>query len=108
MNMKDFVSDQSRLLLSEQFEGNELALVTAAGIIFGTPLFHTERHKSHKEEIVLEKMGMLLDSTPGTLICNEFVFILRDVRIRNGMDIATFPFLFVRFDSVLACAVGKF
>lgn len=108
MNMKDMISTQARLLREEDFKDNELVLVTAAGVIFGTPLFSSSKFITREEYAILEAAEMSPCREVDELVGDDAVFVLRDVHIRQGSDIISLPVLLVRFDAVIACVIGTF
>ncbi len=106
MNMKELIAAHARLLREEEFQAAELVLVTASGVIFGTPLFSNDKLLSLEEDAVLEAIEVL--PRPGTdeLIGDNTFFMLRDVIVHQGGGTVELPFLLLRFDSVIACTLS--
>lgn len=95
---------------------NQLVLLTAAGNIFGTPVFGDDPVMPETEvprtflRVCFDKLDSP-QSEKHALCGNENFFLLKNVSvvppIVPGDDATRLPFLCVRYDSVLACTVGS-
>ncbi len=110
MPMKKIVANQALLLRLDSLRNNRLVLVVPSGIITGIPIFIDDDSTSALEETVASAVEKLTPpcSDDALLRGNDTVFMLRDVHIWSGDKHLEHPFLFVRYDSVIACTLGDF
>lgn len=91
---------------------NQLVLLTAAGNIFGTPVF-SDDPVTPETEAPRAFLRACFGETESTqpkkhVLCgSEHFFLLQNGAVVIGNELTKLPFLFVRYDSVLACTVGS-
>ena len=112
MNIRSLVGALAVTTQAGDLTQNQLILLTATGTIFGTPVFsddpvtpETEAPRAFlracfgKSESTQPKKHVLCGSEP--------FFLLQNATVVIGNELTKLPFLFVRYDSVLACTVGS-
>lgn len=116
MDIKSLVGALAVTTQAGDLTQSQLVLLTAAGAIFGTPVFGNDPVGPETEvpRTFLHACFDKLDSPQSekrTLCGNENFFLLKNVSIVPsivpGDESNKLPFLFVRYDSVLACTVGS-
>lgn len=120
MDIKSLVGALAVTTQAGDLTQSQLVLLTAAGAIFGTPVFGNDPVVPETEvpRTFLRACFDKLDSPQSekrTLCGNENFFLLKNVSvvpsivpsIVPGDEPTKLPFLFVRYDSVLACTVGS-
>ena len=112
MNIRSLVGALAVITQAGDLTQSQLILLTATGTIFGTPVFsddpvtpETEAPRAFlracfgKSESTQPKKHVLCGSEP--------FFLLQNATVVIGNEPTKLPFLFVRYDSVLACTVGS-
>ncbi len=109
MNTKELITANALLLRHEAFPDNRLILVTGAGVMTGIPVFACDGYVSKEEETVAKTVEKITDANtnPDTLRGDDSVFMLRIVNIKRAHRQIAIPFLFLRYDSVIACTIGS-
>lgn len=112
MDIKSLVGALAVTTQAGDLTQSQLVLLTAAGAIFGTPVFGDDPVGPETEvpRTFLRACFDKLDSPQSekrTLCGNENFFLLKNVSVVPEDDAPKLPFLFVRYDSVLACTVGS-
>mgnify|MGYP000844424447 FL=1 len=116
MDIKSLVGALAVTTQAGDLTQSQLVLLTAAGTIFGTPVFGDDpvMPETKVPRTFLRVCFDKLDSPQSekhALCGNENFFLLKNVSvvpsIVPGEEPTKLPFLFVRYDSVLACTVGS-
>ena len=111
---KDTILAYSTLPSIEGLENNKLTLVTAAGIIIGTPVLDSPDADANVE--LLKKANKTIaekyrqDNNIDTykpLDGNDGLLMLKDVTLIDGQTRNNFNFLNIFFDQIIAVTIGN-
>ncbi len=114
MNIRELVKAQALAITElDPLKGNSLILLTATGIISGTPVFSDDdltKETDIPRTLLRACFGKLDEpqSKKHNLCGNDHFFLLRNVSIRQGSNPTNCPYLFVSYNAVQACSLGKF
>lgn len=108
---KELINSIQSIPLVESCQDNVVTVVTAAGVIIGTPLSQDEDADNFMAQFVEKTAGYYrkdhsLDDTQ-PLDGNDGCFILKDVKLLAGNSTYNFNVLTIFFDQVIAITVGK-
>lgn len=108
IGIDNIIKEQALLLRLPENRDKNLILVMSAGVISGRPVFCEDKIK--KEEAVKDAI-VYLERSHCQFNSEEFcttkdLFLLADVKINHDGHTLDCPYLFVRYDSVLASSTS--
>lgn len=112
MSIKEhIITLMSRLVNDDAFKGNDLLLVTANGLIYGTPVLIDDNDKI---ELPVTKFVKVFSDiyyrdydNNNENTSNDGFICLEKVHIRTGTVVTTLPELTVFFDQIIAIAISN-
>lgn len=113
--MKEYILTMlKRLVTKDIFKNNDLLLVTANGLIYGTPILINDVDNIDDIEMPVTQFVKAFSDiynrdykSDKEDSCNDSFICLKAVHIRNGNVITTLPELTVFFDQVIAVAISN-
>ena len=89
-------------------EGEKLFLITPTGIISGCPILQGDSSSPLLKDPSIKILSSMFSADPDSkaIVGDDSVFLLCQATVRQGVHTTDFPYLFVRFDSVIGFSFG--